>query len=209
MKLKLFILTLLLICSKTFALNIIDKPIIFNQERIDLTKQYIKQHYDLDVKNINIKPEMVVVHHTGINDFKKSYARFYNPTLPKDRPFIAKSGLVNVSTHFMVDRKGNIYKLMPETFMARHVIGLNYSSIGIENVGGKDFEDNLTKEQLQANIDLIKYLKNKYNIKYVIGHYEYTDFENNALWLEKDSKYRTKKKDPSPRFMKELREALK
>ena len=26
--------------------------------------------------------------------------------------------------------------LMPETYMARHVIGLNLSSIGIENIGG-------------------------------------------------------------------------
>ncbi len=36
----------------------------------------------------------------------------------------------------MVDRDGTRYRLMPETYMARHVIGLNYYSIGIENVGG-------------------------------------------------------------------------
>ena len=32
-----------------------------------------------------------------------------------------------------VDRDGTICRLMPETWMARHVIGLNYSAIGIEN----------------------------------------------------------------------------
>lgn len=209
MKFKSFIIILLVLCTKTFAIEIIDKTIIFDKKRINLTKQYIKQHYNLDVKNINIKPQIIVIHHTGINSFEESYKRFHEATLPKDRPFIAKSGALNVSTHFLVKQDGTIYRLMPETFMARHVIGLNYSSIGIENVGGKDFEDNLTPAQLQANIDLIKYLRKKYPIKYTIGHYEYTNYEDDALWLEIDSKYRTTKHDPSPRFMKELREALK
>lgn len=114
---------------------------------------------------------------------------------------------MNVSTHFMIDRDGTIYRLMDETLMARHVIGLNYSSIGIENVGGKNNKDDLTPAQLNANIKLIAYLKNKYStIEYLIGHHEYTDFTDHPLWMESDVRYRTIKYDPGDEFMDKLRQ---
>lgn len=94
---------------------------------------------------------------------------------------------------------------MPETYMARHVIGLNLSSIGIENVGGNKKE--LTLEQSKANIELVKYLKEKYKtIEYLIGHYEYQNFEKHPLFLEKNANYRTIKHDPSVEFMQNLRD---
>ena len=93
--------------------------------------------------------------------------------------------------------------------MARHVIGLNHCAIGIENVGGVA-NKTLTKKQLKSNIKLIKYLKNKYpNIDYLIGHYEYTFFENHELWLEKDDSYRTEKTDPGKQFLADIRSSLK
>jgi N-acetyl-anhydromuramyl-L-alanine amidase AmpD len=106
----------------------------------------------------------------------------------------------------MVDRDGKVYRLMDETTMARHIIGLNHCAIGIENVGGEGNANNLTPSQLQANLDLIRYLENKYaTIDYLIGHYEYTNFTKHPLWLEKDNNYRTIKYDPSPSFMQRLR----
>ena len=130
--------------------------------------------------------------------------------MPTDRPDISNGGSVNVSTHFMIERDGTINQLMPLNFMARHVIGLNYNAIGIENVGGENSEDNLTNEQLKANIELIKELKKKFKtIEYVIGHYEYRCFEGSELWLELDDGYRTFKDDPSTRFMGELRKGIK
>lgn len=192
------------------AIEINEKPIEFDTKRIELTKQYIKQHYNLNITYPTIIPKIIIVHHTGINDFDKSFKRFIDPSLPLDRPDIIKAGALNVSTHFMIDVDGTIYRLMDETMMARHVIGLNYSSIGIENVGGENFKDNLTKAQLLSNIELIKYLKNEYaTIKYLVAHYEYQNFENHTLWLEKDASYRTIKHDPSKRFMKELRFHIK
>ena len=91
--------------------------------------------------------------------------------------------------------------------MARHVIGLNHCAIGIENVGPNEVGE-LTASQLTANVSLINYLRKKYSIAYVIGHYEYDDFIGHPLWLEKDANYRTEKVDPGEKFMKLLREKL-
>lgn len=203
------LLIVLIISSFCFSLEIRQMPISFSEKRIELTKEYIKNRYDLEVNNINIIPKMIVVHHTGINSLEKSFERLNSEILFTDRKYIKKVSTLNVSAHFLVDTDGTIYSLMPETYMARHVIGLNYSSIGIENVGGQNKDIDLTKEQLDSNIKLIKYLKNKYKtIEYLIGHYEYKDFSNHYLFLEKDKNYRTRKSDPSVSFMEKLREVF-
>ncbi|MDF1883066.1 N-acetylmuramoyl-L-alanine amidase [Sulfurimonas sp. SAG-AH-194-C21] len=190
--------------------SIISKPIIFTGKRRQLTKEYIKTHYGLTVKNIKIIPKNIVVHWTAMMDFDKSFERLNPELLFSDRKDIAKASALNVSAHYLIDRKGIIHQLMPDNIMARHVIGLNYSSIGIENVGGKNnTKEDLTAAQLQANIALIKYLKVKYpSIKNVLGHYEYRKYESSKLWLEKDKSYRTQKNDPGEIFMYKIREAL-
>jgi len=207
--LKLISLLLVFVSFILSAQEIIQTPIKFTQKRIDLTKEYIKIHYEKDVQDIKITPRIILVHHTAIDDYKDSYSRFADEALPKRRKDISSAkASANVSTHFMVERDGTIHQLMPLDFMARHVIGLNYSSIGIENVGGENSKDNLTKEQLKANIFLVEYLKNKFStIEYLVGHYEYRCFEGTELFLEVDAKYRTVKDDPSTRFMNELRNA--
>ncbi len=190
-------------------LQIIDKPIDFGKARIAMTKAYIKQHYGKSVKDITITPKIIVLHWTAEMDFGKSFNRLKPEKLLTDRKDIAKASLLNVSAQFLVDRDGTIYRLMPENWMARHVIGLNYSSIGVENVGGKGNKiDDLTAAQRRANISLIRYLKTKYpSIEYLIGHHEYTQMEHTSLWLEKDKGYRTVKSDPGTKFMAEMREA--
>ncbi len=199
-------LFILFISISLAAMQIKETPIAFGKTRVELSKEYIKEHYNLEVKDIKITPKIVVIHHTAIDDFADSLSRFTSETLPTDRPDITSGGALNVSAHFMVERDGVIHQLMPLDFMARHVIGLNYNSIGIENVGGANSADNLTKEQLEANIFLVKELKKRFEtIEYVIGHYEYRCFEGTPLWLEVDDGYRTFKDDPSVRFMDELR----
>jgi beta-N-acetylhexosaminidase len=186
------------------------KPIIFNQERIDMTKSYIKEHYGLHVRDIEINPKIILLHWTALESFEDSFLRLKPQKLFSDRKDIAKAGALNVSAHYLVDRDGAIYQLMPDNYMARHVIGLNYSSIGIENVGGKDNkEEDLTEAQVRANVALIRYLKSKYpDIEYLVGHHEYRLMEKTPLWLEKDSSYRTKKSDPGVKFMKSVREEI-
>nr|WP_321266935.1 glycoside hydrolase family 3 N-terminal domain-containing protein [uncultured Sulfurimonas sp.] len=190
--------------------SIIYRPIDFTKKRIDMTKAYIKQHYGLDAKEITIEPKIIVLHWTAVMDFEDCFTRLKGDTLYSDRGDIADAGALNVSAHFLVARDGTITQLMRDDFMARHVIGLNYSSIGIENVGGEgNVKDDLTDAQVDANIKLVKYLKAKYpNIEYLIGHHEYMDMEKNPLWLEKDAEYRTKKADPGDRFMSSVREKV-
>lgn len=43
----------------------------------------------------------------------------------------------------------------------------------------------------------------------MIGHHEYTNFENHELRLEMDEGYRTQKSDPGEKFMRKLRAAKK
>jgi N-acetyl-anhydromuramyl-L-alanine amidase AmpD len=76
----------------------------------------------------------------------------------------------------------------------------------VENVGGANGIDNLTDAQIESNIALVKYLAQKYPaIAYLIGHYEYREFEGHPLWREKDEGYRTEKTDPGDRFMQAVR----
>ena len=192
-------------------LQIIDKPIDFGPERITMTKEYIKSHYGMSVENIEITPKIILLHWTAEMDFDKSFKRLQPERLLSDRKDIVKASALNVSSQFMVARDGTIYRLMPENWMARHVIGLNYSSIGIENIGGKGNKiDDLTPEQRQANIDLVLYLKAKYpSIEYLVGHHEYKQMESTSLWLEKDKGYRTVKSDPGEKFMSDIRNGVK
>lgn len=190
-------------------LEILDRPISFSENRHKATLEYISVHYGKQPEDISIVPEVIVLHWTAIDDFEDSFQAFDPETLGGSRPDLGSAEQVNVSIQFLVDRNGTAYRLMPETWMARHVIGLNYSAIGVENVGGGDSRDNMTDEQIATNIQLVRYLAEKYStIRYLIGHSDYQEFEGHPLWLELDEGYRTEKVDPGDRFMTAVREAV-
>ena len=187
--------------------EIVDKPIEFGPKRVEMSREYIKQHYGLSVDSIEIDPKVIVLHWTADMGLESSFRRLEPEILPGSRGDIAKAGALNVSAHFLIDRNGTIYRLMPENRLARHVIGLNYSSIGIENVGGEgNAAEDLTPEQVLSNMALVRYLKAKYpGIRYLIGHHEYRRMESTPLWLERDAGYRTEKRDPGAAFMQTVR----
>lgn len=207
---------LLLINSHSHAFSchqpqqIIAMPIQFSDERIALTRQYQLTHYGIDSPSITIEPKMIVLHWTCIPSLALTHRVFDSPTFPPSSP--RRNELpdeLNVSSHFVVDRDGRIYQLMPENWMARHVIGLNHYAIGIENIGGVDGRDDLTKAQIKANAFLVCYLKQKYpQIEHVIGHNEYLVYKNSSLWLEKDASYQTDKTDPGPHFVAKVKRLI-
>jgi beta-N-acetylhexosaminidase len=207
--LALWIAPLLALSGCATGLEIHDRPISFSADRESATLQYIADHYGENPEDISIVPRIIVLHWTAIDRFEETFAVFDREELGDSRPGLAGAGNVNVSIQFVVDRDGSVYRLMPETWMARHCIGLNYSAIGVENVGGGHGIDNLTDEQIAANIRLVRYLVRKYpTIRYLIGHMEYRRFEGHALWLELDESYRTEKIDPGDRFMTAVRKAV-
>jgi len=205
-KLLIYPLLGLLFLSCAAKKVIVEKPILFDEQRIALSLEYMRDRYHLERNTPTIIPKMIVAHWTAIGTLEESFNAFYKTILPGARADISTKASLNVSAHFLVAKDGTIYRLLPETTMARHVIGLNHCAIGIENVGG-NLGNPLTDKQLESNIWLVKYLSKKYVIDYLIGHYEYTQFENHPLWLEQDAHYKTVKIDPGVVFMKQLREA--
>jgi N-acetylmuramoyl-L-alanine amidase len=187
--------------------EIIDWPIHFDDHRKTLTLRYIKQHYGLEVESIKIRPKAVVIHWTSTRGLKSTWARFNRVTVDPRRRRLSRGGPLNVSAHFLVARDGRIFRLMPETWMARHCIGLNYDSIGIENMGGGPAAP-LTRAQLEANAALVRTLTERHPIRYLLGHFEVKRFERAPIFRELDPKYRSAKVDPGPRFMRHLRARL-
>lgn len=189
--------------------RIIDRPIRFDEERVRLTLAYIRRHYGLKPKTISIVPKAIVIHWTGTPNLKSTWKGFNRIRMRSTRRYLLRGGRVNVSAHFLVARDGTIYRLMPETWMARHCIGLNYDSIGIENVGGgKRYP--LTKAQLKANTMLVRYLVVKHSkIRYLLGHMEWKRFESAPFFRELDPTYRNAKADPGRPFMRKLRRRVK
>ena len=197
--------------------------------RVRLTREYLALHNpelaaELPARDlptsIVFEPRMIVVHFTAVLTLEETLAVFAPLEIDAGRELVARNGRLNVGIHFVVDRDGTIHALYPETVIARHVIGLNHVAIGIENVGDADLggppeRAPLTPAQLAANVALVRDLVRRHpTIDYVIGHHEYRDVEHpahpaHALFREAVAGYRTEKVDPGPRFMKQLRRALK
>ncbi len=189
-------------------IDIIEKPIIFNEERITLTQQYRAQHYDIQEQSICIQPQMIVLHWTEIADLNASFQAMNDVRL-SGRDDIDYASALNVSAHFLVDRDGSIYQLMPDHWMARHTIGLNNIALGIENVGGVNHQEDLTDAQVSANAKLVRHLQTKFpTITHIIGHFEYANFKNTKLWQEKNPAYFNPKVDPGEKFMAAVRACL-
>lgn len=205
----LIIFTVFISGSQLFAqtFRTFNKPVVFDEQRKTLSIQYLKKRHGIIQDSAIIVPRMIVLHWTAIPTLEQSFDVMNPAVLPGARSGIAGASSLNVAAQFLVDRDGVIFRLLPETAFARHVIGLNYCAIGVENVGGSNAP--LTEEQLDANVALIRYLKKKYNIEYVIGHHEYKSFIGDPLWKETDPNYLTSKTDPGDEFMSKIRERIK
>lgn len=194
---------LLLVSCASPTFRTFYKPIVFDSERKELSLEYMKSRHNIEQVAPYITPKMIVLHWTAIPTIEQTFDAFNSPVLPGARSGIASASNLNVSSQFLIDRDGTIFQLLPDTAFARHVIGLNYCAIGVENVGSE--KEPLTKAQLKANEALVRYLAHRYEIEYLIGHYEYTDFVGHPLWREADVGYRTEKSDPGKAFMKKIR----
>lgn len=199
----LFLLILNFSSAQKSEFKVIDKPINYSAERIQLSLEYLKEHHGLTQKMPTIVPKMIVLHYTAGGTVESNHQYFNKTHLESARNTLKKQSTLNVSSQYIVDRDGTIYQLMEPNMFARHTIGLNYCAIGIENIGSK--KQPLTEKQVAANAHLIRYLTQKYKIEYLIGHSEYGVFRNSKLWKESDPKYFTGKEDPGKDFMSKVR----
>lgn len=206
MKHVMYALLVLITCcikAQTNDFKIISKPIDYSSERVRLSIEYLKDHYNIIQNSAAISPKMIVLHYTAGGTVETNYKYFNKTYLESARNVLKKQSVLNVSSQFIVDRDGTIYQLMEPNTFARHTIGLNYCAIGIENIGSKN--QPLTEKQSLSNAQLIRYLTKKYNIEYLIGHSEYGIFRESKLWKETDPNYFTVKDDPGKDFMKKVR----
>jgi len=206
MKHFMYALLVLITCcikAQTNEFKTISKPIDYSPDRVRLSIEYLKDHYNIIQNSAVISPKMIVLHYTAGGTVETNYKYFNKTHLESARNVLKKQSVLNVSSQFIVDRDGTIYQLMEPNQFARHTIGLNYCAIGIENIGSKN--QPLTEKQSTSNAQLIKYLTKKYNIEYLIGHSEYGIFRGSKLWKEADPNYFTVKDDPGKDFMKKVR----
>ena len=113
--------------------------------------------------------KLIVIHYTGMQSKIESVKRLLSP---KNK----------VSCHYLIDRKGQILKMVEENKVAWHAgqskwknfINLNKNSIGIEivNKGHELGYEKFTFQQINSVIQICKNLKKKYKIKNsnIVGH---------------------------------------
>jgi N-acetyl-anhydromuramyl-L-alanine amidase AmpD len=84
---------------------------------------------------------------------------------------------INVAPHYIIDRHGNIYRLVSDNDVAYHAgrsrlpdgtVNVNAVSIGIELVNTEN--DSPTDEEYLSLIRLVKCLEERYHVKYLLGH---------------------------------------
>jgi N-acetyl-anhydromuramyl-L-alanine amidase AmpD len=187
--------------------EIVERLLPWDDARSELTKQYRRVHQGEADPGITIEPKVIVLHWTGPGSLDSTWNTFAPGTLG-GRPGLQGAGALNVSAHYVVDRDGTIVRLLPDDRFARHVIGLNQVSIGVENVGGGETMP-LTEAQVEANAALVRHLAAIHGITHLIGHHEYRKMEGHPYFNETDPKYRTGKIDPGPEFMAAVRERVK
>jgi N-acetylmuramoyl-L-alanine amidase-like protein len=147
---------------------VVPKPIPFGAARRAETARYAMRHYGLDTWRL-VRPHVIVEHYTANESFSATWNTFAS-----DAPDPELQELPGTCAHFVIDRDGTIYQLVPLTTICRHTVGLNWTAIGIEHVGTSDAEILGNPMQLQASLRLTLWLMSRYRISLpnVIGHAE-------------------------------------
>jgi N-acetylmuramoyl-L-alanine amidase len=112
--------------------------------------------------------DTIVLHHTASNNGKADLAHMRNPAS-------------EVSAHYMIDKDGKIYQLVPDGKRAWHAgkgelhgkpTDVNGRSIGIEIVNDGSGKTPFTDAQYKALIQLTGFLKQEYKVPMnnIVGH---------------------------------------
>ena len=147
---------------------IVSKPIPFGPQRRVEMAAYSQRHYGIDSWRL-VRPRVIVEHYTASTTFSSAYSTFAADVADSEL-----HELPGTCAHFVIDRDGTIYQLVPLTTMCRHTVGLNYTAIGIEHVGTSDAGILANPRQIAASLQLTTWLMYRFGIELrnVIGHNE-------------------------------------
>ena len=153
--------------------------------------------------------QVIVIHYTGMQSERESIERLVNPSS-------------KVSSHYLISRKGRVFNLVQDRFVAWHAgkscwgkhKNLNENSIGIEFVNklNKFGYTIFKKKQISSLIKLCKKLIKKYKIskKNIVGHSDIAPLRKIDPGEKFPWKYLAKNKvgiwyDHEPNFLKKYR----
>jgi beta-N-acetylhexosaminidase len=154
------------------------KLIPFGATRKAQMAGYSQRHYHQHTWKLTV-PKAIVLHHTAGATWQPAWWTFANNSAYESIP--GEPEKPGVSAHFIIDKDGTIYQCVPLSVRARHAIGMNWKSIGIEFVqegkSGKDghwMDRQILARTAQANagLRLVRYLQARFGIKKrdVVGH---------------------------------------
>jgi beta-N-acetylhexosaminidase len=148
--------------------RIVARPIPFPASRRREMESYAARHYGLHTFRLR-DPKVIVEHYTETADARGAISLFEQDVSDPEL-----HELPGVCAHFVIDRDGTIYQLVPLTIMCRHTVGLNYTSIGIEHAGFSDREVLSNRAEMKASLALTRWLRCRFgiSIRNVIGHNE-------------------------------------
>ncbi len=128
---------------------------------------YSQLHYG--TASWRLHPRGIVEHYTATRSLRSVFATFRS-----NAPDPELGQLPGVCAHFVVDRDGTIYQVVPLWVRCRHTVGLNHRTIGIEHVGLSDEDVMGNRRQRVASIRLSAWLADRFDIASgdVIGHHE-------------------------------------
>jgi len=147
--------------------HIVWKPIPYGPQRKAEMADYALRHYG--IHTWRLRPKVIVEHVTATPTFSSAWNTF-----ARDVPDAELHQLPGTCAHFIVDRDGTIYQLVPLGVMCRHTVGLNYVAIGIEHVGLSDAQVLADRAQMRSSLALTAWLMTRFQIglENVIGHNE-------------------------------------
>ncbi|MGH2780678.1 MAG: N-acetylmuramoyl-L-alanine amidase, partial [Thermoleophilaceae bacterium] len=148
--------------------RVVRRPIPYGVERRADMRAYARRHYGIDDHRLR-DPKVIVQHYTVTDSFPPVYNAF-----APNRPDPELGELPGVCAHYVIDRDGTIYRLVPTRIMCRHTVGLNWTAIGIEHVGRSDAQVLGNRRQMAASLRLTRMLQGRHRIRTrnVIGHNE-------------------------------------
>jgi hypothetical protein len=157
--------------ERVSAPRIKSDPIPYPKKRKRQMARYSKRHYGKRSWVLS-DPPVIVLHLTSGSSYRSAWNHFAS-NAPN------RGELPGVCAHFIVGKRGNIYRLVPTRIRCRHAIGLNHKSIGIEMVqeigSGSHWAARQVlkrRPQIRAALRLTAHLQGRFDIRLrnVIGH---------------------------------------